>query len=141
MINRKHYVLTALALLALSAVPHATAYAESYRLATDKHCKNRGVELGFTCENRNPVAPNVLTITRMSANEWNGEERGNTFTLDLVKEDSNVLILNYPVLYSGIANVVLVKATGRFYFTEIGYSSVLQVQSYDVESGNFVLIK
>jgi len=117
------------------------AYAESYTLVTDKHCKSRGVELEFTCENRNPVAPNVLTITRLPDNEWIGEERGKTFALEFVKEDSNVLILNYPVLYSGIANVVLIKATGRFYFTEIAYSSVLQVQSYDVESGNFVLVK
>lgn len=117
------------------------SYAESYRLVTDKHCKSRGVELEFTCENRNPVAPNVLTIKRLPANEWLGEEQGNKFALEFVKEDSNVLILNYPVLYSGIANIVLVKATGRFYFTEIAYSAALQVQSYDVESGNFNLVQ
>ena len=116
-------------------------YAESYTLVTDKYCKSRGVELEFTCENRNPVAPSVLKITRLPDNEWVGEERGNTFALEFVKEDSNVLALNYPVLYSGIANVVLVKATGRFYFTEIAYSSVLQVQSYDVEEGNFDLVE
>jgi hypothetical protein len=117
------------------------SFAESYRLVTDKHCKNRGVELGFTCENRNPLAPNALTITRLPANEWIGDERGNKFALEFVKEDSNVLVLNYPVLYSGIANVVLVKATGSFYFTEIGYSPALQEQSYDVESGNFFLVE
>jgi hypothetical protein len=117
------------------------AFAESYRLVTDTHCKSRGVELAFTCENKNPVAPNVLTVTRLPTNEWIGEERGNTFALEFVKEDSNVLILNYPVLYSGIANVVIVKATNRFYLTEIAYSSALKMQSYDVESGNFFLIK
>ena len=59
------------------------------------------------------------------------------FPLDLIKEDSDILILNYPVLYSGIANIVLMKKTGRFYFFEIAYSGALKVQSYDVESGKF----
>ena len=128
-------------LIVLFLFSASIAYAESYRLVTDTHCKNRSVELAFTCENKNPVAPNVLTVTRLPTNEWIGEERGNTFALEFVKEDSNVLILNYPVLYSGIANVVIVKATSRFYLTEIAYSSALKMQSYDVESGNFVLVK
>lgn len=118
-----------------------SSYAESYRLVTDKHCKSRGVALVFTCEDRDSTAPGVLTVTRLPANEWIGEEQGNRFALEVVKEDDNVLVLNYPVLYSGIATVVLVKATRRFYLTEVGYSSALQAQSYDVEAGNFELVK
>jgi len=36
---------------------------------------------------------------------------------------------------------VIFKATDRFYLTEIAYSSVLDEQSYDVESGNVFLVK
>lgn len=117
------------------------AFAESYRLVTDAHCKNRGVELGFNCENSNLSVPYKLTVTRLPTNEWIGEEEDNKFALQFIKEDNNVLILNYPVSYSGIATVVMVKATNRFYLTEIAYSSVLKIQSYDVESGIFFLTK
>jgi len=125
----------------ISLLPFSIAYAESYTLVTETHCKNRGVQFEFTCDTRNTSAPKKLTITRLPDNKWIGDEGGNKFTLEFIKEDNSVLVLNYPVLYSGISNVVLFKATGRFYLTEIGYSSVFNLESYDVDSGNFVVVK
>jgi hypothetical protein len=110
-------------------------------LVTDKHCKSRGEQLAFVCEKTNTTAPYKLTVTRLPDNTWFGKEEGSLFSLDLIKEDNNIIVINYPVLYSGIANVVILKATNRFYFTEIAYSSVLDEQSYDVESGNVFLVK
>jgi hypothetical protein len=110
-------------------------------LVTDKHCKSRGEQLAFVCEKTNTTAPYKLTVTRLPDNTWFGEEEGSLFSLDLIKEDNNIIVINYPVLYSGIANIVIFKATDRFYFTEIAYSSVLDEQSYDVESGNVFLVK
>jgi hypothetical protein len=112
--------------------------AETYILSIDSHCANRGTNLSFNCKpNAAPTSPGNITITKIAKNQWEGNEKGKKFPLDLIKEDSDILILNYPVLYSGIANIVLMKKTGRFYFSEIAYSGALKVQSYDVESGKF----
>ena len=116
-------------------------FAESYSLRTDSHCKSRSVDLSFTCQRDTSSAPSILTVTRNIDNTWTGEEDGKKFPLTLLKEDKDILILNYPVLYSGIATVVIVQATGSFYLTEIAYSPALNVQRYDVESGRFVVIR
>ena len=116
------------------------AFAERYELKTENHCASRTTELSFTCKSVNLSSPAKLIVRKTTDNKWVGREYKNEFELLLVKEDKDVLILNYPVLYSGIANVVIVKATGFFYITEIAYSAVLKQQSYDVESGKFVRI-
>jgi hypothetical protein len=63
------------------------------------------------------------------------------FPLGLIKKDENVVVFNYPVLYSGIATIVLIKKTGRFYMSEISYSDVLKVQDATIEAGRFTVGK
>jgi hypothetical protein len=115
-------------------------FAQTYILYTDSHCANRGLELGFKCkQSGSATSPSKITISKVGKDKWTGKERAESFPLYLIKEDADVLILDYPVLYSGFAHIVLMKQTGRFYFTEVAYSSVLEVQSYDVEAGKFEL--
>jgi hypothetical protein len=113
-------------------------FAQTYILFTDSHCANRGTELGFKCrQSGSATSPSKITISKVGRDKWSGKERAESFPLNLIKEDAHVLILDYPVLYSGFAHIVLMKKTGRFYFTEVAYSSVLEAQSYDVEAGRF----
>jgi len=66
-------------------------------------------------------------------------ESHQAFPLDLIKKDDYVLVFNYPVLYSGIATIVLIKKTGRFYMSEISYSEALNMQNVAIEGGRFVI--
>jgi hypothetical protein len=45
------------------------------------------------------------------------------------------------VLYSGIATIVLIKKTGRFYMSEISYSDALKEQDATIEAGRFTVGK
>lgn len=118
------------------------AWAQTYTLYTEKHCANRTIELTFKCKpTGSATSPSKIVISKEGPGQWLGEERGQAFPLNLIKEDQHILILDYPVLYSGTAHVVLMKKTGRFYFTEIAYSPVLEEQGYDIESGRFELKK
>lgn len=122
----------------LAAFSLTPAFAQTYTLYTDSHCANRGTELMFKCNPRgSSTSPSKIVITKVSNDRWLGDERGRTFPLKFIKEDSDILILDYPVLYSGFAHIVIMKKTGRFYFTEVAYSGVLDVQSYDIESGRY----
>ena len=51
------------------------------------------------------------------------------------------MVFDYPVLYSGIATIVLMKKTGRFYMSETSYSDALKVQEVSIESGRFTVGK
>jgi hypothetical protein len=80
---------------------------------------------------------------------WYGKEilktlkgsKEHVFPLEQIKQDASVMVFNYPVLYSGIATIVLIKETGRFYFSEISYSEPLRVQDATVEEGRFTVEK
>jgi hypothetical protein len=113
-------------------------FAQTYTLYTDSHCANRELALSFKCKaGTSPLSPSKLVISKEKNNKWSGVEKGEAFPLSFIKEDQYILILGYPVLYSGMAHIVLMKKTGRFYFTEIAYSPVLEEQGYDVEAGRF----
>lgn len=123
-------------LLTLCSVSSASA--QTYTLYTESHCAHRGLDLTFKCiPMGSPTSPSKLVITKESASKWVANEGGKTFPLNFIKEDKEFLALDYPVLYSGMAHIVLMKETGRFYLTEVAYSSVLKIQSYDVEKGRF----
>jgi hypothetical protein len=63
------------------------------------------------------------------------------FPLELIKQDASVMVFNYPVLYSGIATIVLITETGRYYFSEISYSKALRAQNATIEDGRFTVNK
>jgi hypothetical protein len=79
----------------------------------------------------------------MRNGKWLGIEGASqrVFPLGLIKKDEYVMVFDYPVLYSGIATIVLMKKTGRFYMSETAYSDALKVQEVSIESGRFTVSK
>jgi hypothetical protein len=125
-----------LPLIFLFIIP--SAYAESYTLYFDSKCSATGQKLEFKCKSEPAEWAQNLKIFAHKG-KWFGEEElsKKRFPLTKIKEDGHVMIFDYPVLYSGIATIVLIKKTKRFYFSETSYSEVLEVQDVTVEAGRF----
>jgi hypothetical protein len=122
----------------LLAVFSQGALAETYTLVFDSNCSSSGERLEFSCEPEPSFRAQKATIF-LRGGEWLGLEGASwrVFALGLVKNDEFVIVFDYPVLYSGIATIVLFKKTGRFYLSEIAYSDALKVQEVSIESGRF----
>jgi hypothetical protein len=111
-------------------------------------CSSTGERLEFSC-NRKPVFPGQELSIFRKGESWYGKEilktlegsKEHVFPLELIKQDASVMVFNYPVLYSGIATIVLIKKTGRYYFSEIAYSEALRAQEATIEAGSFILGK
>jgi hypothetical protein len=124
------------------------ALAESYLLTAKSTCSSTGVGLSFSCRNEAAVSGVALSLVK-DGPFWQGREQSrssrgvttNSFKIDLIKRDSSVLIFNYPVLYSGIATIVLSLKTGRYYFSEISYSEALGTKNITIEEGIFTAKK
>ena len=127
-----------LSLILVLMVP--AAFGETYALKFDSKCSNTGTKLQFSCKSAPASWAQNLTIF-VNNGKWFGKEGGNgyAFPLGLIKDDANVKVFDYPVLYSGIATIVLIKKTGRFYMSEISYSDTLNVQDATIEAGRFVV--
>ncbi len=126
----------------------AASFAESYTLSAESHCSSSGKRLTFSCKGEPAYSGAELSIFR-NGESWYGKEilktlkgsKENVFPLELIKQDASVMVFNYPVLYSGIATIVLIKKTGRFYFSEISYSEALRAQNATIEEGRFTVEK
>ena len=118
------------------------AFAETYTLVFDSHCSSSGEKLEFKCKPEPSFDAQNLAIF-MRNGKWLGLEGASqrVFPVGLIKNDDYVMVFDYPVLYSGIATIVLIKKTGRFYFSEIAYSDALKVQGADIEGGSFTVGK
>jgi hypothetical protein len=126
----------------------AASFAESYTLIFESKCSSTGERLEFSCKREPTFTGQGLSIFR-NGESWYGKERlktlkgskENVFPLELIKQDASVMVFNYPVLYSGIATIVLIKKTGRFYLSEISYSEALRAQDATIEDGRFTVGK
>ncbi|MDP2239159.1 MAG: hypothetical protein Q8K18_03205 [Burkholderiales bacterium] len=136
-----------IALVLLTLFPIASS-AESYTLIFESKCSSTGERLEFSCKREPTFSGQDLGIFR-NGEKWYGKEilktlkgsKENVFPLELIKQDVSVMVFNYPVLYSGIATIVLIKKTGRFYFSEISYSEALYAQGATIEDGRFTVGK
>lgn len=119
-----------------------TALGETYALVFDSNCSSRGEKLEFSCK-AEPSFSAQSTIIFFREGKWLGIEGASqrAFPLGLIKNDEYVTVFDYPVLYSGIATIVLIKKTGRFYMSEISYSNALKVQDATIEAGRFTVGK
>lgn len=119
-----------------------TALGETYALVFDSKCSSSGEKLEFSCKS-DPAFWAQNTTILLRNGKWLGIEGASqrTFPLGLIKNDEHVMVFDYPVLYSGIATIVLIKKTGRFYMSEISYSNVLKVQDATIEAGRFTVGK
>lgn len=126
----------------------AASFAESYTLIPEFHCSSSGKGLAFSCKGGPAFSGADLSIFK-NGESWYGKEilktlkgsKEHVFPLEQIKQDASVMVFNYPVLYSGIATIVLIKETGRFYFSEISYSEPLRTQDATVEEGRFTVGK
>lgn len=118
------------------------ALAETYTLVFDSNCSSQGEKLEFSCSAEPSFSAQNTTIFLRNG-KWLGIEGASqkAFQLGLTKEDEYVMVFDYPVLYSGIATIVLIKKTGRFYMSEISYSNALKVQDATIEAGRFTVGK
>lgn len=118
------------------------ALAETYTLVFDSNCSSRGEKLEFSCKAVPSFSAQSTTIFFRDG-KWLGIEGTSqrAFPLGLIKNDEYVMVFDYPVLYSGIATIVLMKKTGRFYMSETSYSDALKVQEVSIESGRFTVGK
>ena len=120
------------------ALTSQAAFAETYTLVFDSNCSSRGEKLEFSCKAEPSFSAQNTTIF-MRNGKWLGIEGASqrVFPLGLIKKDEYVMVFDYPVLYSGIATIVLIKKTGRFYMSEISNSNALKVQDATIEAGRF----
>jgi len=126
----------------------AACFAESYTLIPEAKCSSTGERLEFSCKRDSAFSGQELSIFR-NGESWYGKEilktlngsKENVFPLELIKQDAGVMVFNYPVLYSGIATIVLIKKTGRYYFSELSYSEALRAQDATIEGGRFTVDK
>jgi hypothetical protein len=128
------------AILTILTLNPQAVFAETYNLIFDSNCSSSGEKLKFSCKPKPSFYAQNTTIF-LSHGKWLGmeSESHQAFPLDLIKKDDYVLVFNYPVLYSGIATIVLIKKTGRFYMSEISYSETLNMQNVAIEGGRFVI--
>jgi len=120
------------------------ATAQSYELVAVSHSSSNGDGLNFTNKDGPSFSGLRLRVFK-DADTWfgreivktTGEPKENIFRMDLMKEDENVLILRYPVLYSGLATISIMKKAGRYYFVEISFSAMLGSQNITIEEGRF----
>lgn len=119
-----------------------TALGETYALVFDSKCSSSGEKLEFSCKS-DPAFWAQNTTILLRNGKWLGVEGASqrAFPLGLIKNDEYVMVFDYPVLYSGIATIVLIKKTGRFYMSEISYSNALKVQDATIEAGRFTVGK
>ena len=113
--------------------------ADSYTLVFDSKCSSSGQKLEFACKGEPAFWAENISIFA-SGGKWFGREKSHqtTFPLGLIKDDDSVLIFDYPVLFSGIVTIVLIKKTGRFYMSTIAYSEPLRAQEATIEAGRFI---
>lgn len=128
----------------IALVPHSALQAQTYVLSPDTHCSSSDGDSAFSCRPGSAMSGVTLRIVRKDG-AWFGEElisgssrtRINYFPLDVIKSDSNAIALNYPVLWSGLATIVLITKSGQYYFSETSYSETLMISNVTVERGRF----
>lgn len=132
-------------LVSLLLIP-TTLFAESYTLTAESHCSSSGEQLDFSCKAGASFSGAQLSILK-NEGSWFGREtlktldgsKKNQFRMSLTKNNASVMVFDYPVKYSGIATIVLIKKTCRYYFSEISYSETLDVQNVTIEDGRFTV--
>lgn len=136
-LSAKGAVMSRIAAIFLALISPA-AFGETYTLVFDSKCSSSGEKLEFSCKS-DPAFWAQNTTIFLHNGKWLGIEGASqrAFPLSLIKHDEYVMVFDYPVLYSGIATIVLIKKTGRFYMSEFSYSNALKVQDATIEAGRF----
>lgn len=114
-----------------------SAFAIEYQLTSELKCFYLQGE--FSC--RDSIAPPV-TIREQPDGQWKGvlvwpSGRVNELKLKVVKNNSNILVLNDPSIDSGKMYIYMMKKTGRFYRSAFTYTEILEGDEGYLEIGTF----
>jgi hypothetical protein len=129
----------------VSLIP-CLAVAETYRLLPERYCTIHSDRPEVSCKARAAFSGANLTIFEQGPG-WYGRERiktlagenENTFPLEVIQKDENTIAFRYPVLWSGLATIVVMKKERRYFFSEISYSETLESSASAVEQGRIVV--
>ncbi|WP_026610552.1 hypothetical protein [Methylocaldum szegediense] len=121
-----------IALPLLSPLP---ASAFDYILKFEQTCSYESAS--FKCERSSRTA----RISQKPNGSWVGREGSEQISLRVIKDDDYVLVLENPVLFSGTSTIHIMKATLRFYWSEVAYSEILKADEAHMRVGQVVLGK
>ena len=130
-------------LLILVIFTPLTAYARIFELTNASYCKTENNLLSINCSNDpSNTSPKKLFIKEVDG-KWLGAEieSETIFEFNFIKEDENIILLNYPVNYSGLSTVAIFKKNNSFYITEIYYSDIFEKQGVAIDYGKYLLKK
>lgn len=115
------------------------SYADDFFLEIEKSCMTTGAGISFKCK---PKSERVALFTH--GGKWYGRDTSgndvNVFELKILANDENILVLDYPVIYSGKSIIYIFKKVPRFYWTEFAYSDVFDKEEGTVSSGRFLRV-
>lgn len=119
----------------LIALASQSVFAAEYSLQFEKTCSYEN-DAAFQCESKSWTR-NLRSNSDKSW-IWINEMRGQ-LKLRVVMVDKNVIVLEGPLrlTHSATDQIHLSKKTGRFYWTEIGYSDNLKLDHVSVGFGKF----
>lgn len=108
--------------------------AVEYLLVFEKECSGQSGE--FECKR----SSDSLVVQLGTSGQWRGvNPSGTAARLELVAQDRFRIVLKNPVLFPGESTLHLIKATGRFYWTEIAYSDLLRADEATIRTGRIVV--
>ncbi len=113
-----------------------SSIAEEYFLEIEKACSSSSSGLNFECE-----AKKDRQLIFSENGKWYGRNPDNIRELSIVKSDDYILVLENPVYFSGTDRIHLLKATGKFYWSQFAYSEVLEESEAHVKYGSIVKVE
>jgi hypothetical protein len=128
-----------LVILLLSSV---SVQARTFELTNQSFCKIENELNSIRCSDRPSENSPIKLLIKNENEKWIAAEvlEEKLFELELLKEDDNVIILNYPVFYSGHATITLFKKTGNFFISEKYFSEGFNRQGISIDYGHFSII-
>jgi hypothetical protein len=126
--------------LILLAILYVTsASATDLFLDFETECSSTGKSLKFVCEKSKKER--VLIFNENS--EWYGRnpQSGDVWELGIVKADDYIVVLNNPVFFSGTSVIHLMRATDKFYWSEVAYSDILEQMEVTIRIGTISVVR
>lgn len=109
-------------------------FAEEYFLEIEKVCSSTGNKLEFSCEKKTDERQLIF----FENGKWYGRNPSNARELSVVRNDDFILVLDNPISFSGTDRIHLLKATGKFYWSQFAYSDLLEESEATVKYGSIV---
>ena len=126
-------------LLLLATLHVSIANATDLFLDFETECSSTGNSLKFVCEKSKKDRALIFNEN----GKWYGRnpQGGDVWELGIVKADDNIVVLNNPVFFSGTSVIHLMRATDKFYWSEIAYSEILEHMEVTIRIGTISVVQ